>query len=209
MAEKPLPPELQAWPGLASPRYTQVPDDLLDLWMSYLSEAELKVLLYIVRRTFGFKKDADAISVRQMQEGIRRADGSVLDYGTGLSLSSVQRGVKGLLGYGLILAERRQSAARGDETTVYQLRLAPLTQIRQPGDRNLTPPPYPNSAPQETAESTNRNGSAPRNVRHEGAVNTLRNALRDRGWGELAIATTLASYRDAGYPPVTDWLARL
>ena len=36
---------------------------LFDELLPYLSEAELKVLLYIVRRTFGFKKEADAISV--------------------------------------------------------------------------------------------------------------------------------------------------
>jgi hypothetical protein len=41
--------------GFLSPRYTQVPDELFDELMAYLSGAELKVLLYIIRRTFGFK----------------------------------------------------------------------------------------------------------------------------------------------------------
>jgi hypothetical protein len=48
-----------------------------------------------------------------------------------------------------------------------------------------------------------------RNVRHEGAVNILRKTLRDRGWGEGTIAQAIESYRDAEYPPVTDWLAKL
>ena len=39
--------------GLEAPAYTQVPDDLVDWVMAYLTGAELKVLLYIVRRPFG------------------------------------------------------------------------------------------------------------------------------------------------------------
>src|SRR5918998_799706 len=79
--------------GFLSPRYTQVPDELFDELMAYLSGAELKVLLYIIRRTFGFKKDSDNISLRQICNGIKTREGEVLDKGTGLSLSTVQRGV--------------------------------------------------------------------------------------------------------------------
>src|SRR5215831_6575531 len=56
-------------------------DDL----MSHLSGAELKVLLYIIRRTFGFKKDADNISLSQLLNGIVTRDGRRMDYGVGLS----------------------------------------------------------------------------------------------------------------------------
>jgi len=52
--------------GFRSPNYTQVPDELFDELMSTLSGAELKVLLYIIRRTFGFKKGSDTISLSQM-----------------------------------------------------------------------------------------------------------------------------------------------
>jgi hypothetical protein len=57
--------------GFISPRYTQVPDALFDELMAYLSGAELKVLLYIIRRTFGFKKESDNISLRQICNGIK------------------------------------------------------------------------------------------------------------------------------------------
>nr|MDP9472985.1 replication protein [Chloroflexota bacterium] len=53
--------------------------------MPQLSDAELRVLLYIVRRTFGFKREADAISLSQMVSGITTREGQVLDRGTGLS----------------------------------------------------------------------------------------------------------------------------
>jgi hypothetical protein len=44
----------------------------------------VKVLLYIIRRTFGFKKDQDNISLSQMLNGIVKKNGERLDSGTGL-----------------------------------------------------------------------------------------------------------------------------
>ena len=153
-------PEPFHFGGFDGPRYTPTPDALFDVLLPVLSEAELKVLLYIVRRTFGFKKDADAISVKQLQHGIRTRDGRQLDGGTGLSLSSVQRGVKGLLAKDIITQTRRRSPERGDETTVYSLRFRPGTEIEQRGDVNLTPAPYLDSVSQETDVTTHReNGS--------------------------------------------------
>ena len=54
--------------GFDSPNTTQVPDAFFDVVAPELSEAELRVALYIIRRTFGFKKDTDNISLRQMVE---------------------------------------------------------------------------------------------------------------------------------------------
>src|SRR6478672_9655611 len=63
-----------AFEGFSSPSYTQVPDELFDALMPSLGDAELRVLLYIIRRTFGFKRDADAISLSQMVSGITTRD---------------------------------------------------------------------------------------------------------------------------------------
>src|SRR5262249_38776183 len=73
-----------------SPNSTQVPDIILDQWMAMLTGAEFKVLLYIARRTYGFGKEADNISLNQLASGIRRRDGTILDRGTGLSRSGVK-----------------------------------------------------------------------------------------------------------------------
>src|SRR3954464_3417901 len=110
--------------GFVSPHYTQVPDEVFDLLMPYLTEAELKVLLYIVRRTFGFKKDSDAISLTQLTEGITRKDGTHLDYGSGMSRPAVLRGIKGLEARGIIAVTRAVAADGEHETTVYRLRMA-------------------------------------------------------------------------------------
>ena len=44
---------------LTRPTTTPLPDEIYDLWAPQLGEAELKVLLYIVRRTLGFRKATD------------------------------------------------------------------------------------------------------------------------------------------------------
>ncbi len=116
------------FPGFAHPNGTFVPDEVFDLLMPRLSEPELRVLLYIVRRTFGFKKSSDDISLKQMVEGIRRADGTPLDYGTGLSRPAVTKGVRGLVEKGVILAERNRTDERGDRPSTYTLRFVVETQ---------------------------------------------------------------------------------
>jgi hypothetical protein len=108
--------------GFSDPAYTQTPDQLFDVLMPRLTESELKVLLYVVRRTFGFKKQSDDISLKQMVEGIKTRDGRQLDSGTGLSRPSVTKGVRGLVAHGVLTAVRNSSQERGDEPTSYRLR---------------------------------------------------------------------------------------
>ncbi len=107
--------------GFSLPNTTAVPDDFFDVLAPNLSEAELRVLIYILRRTFGFKKESDTISLKQMVEGITTRDGWTLDQGTGMSKPGVAKGVKGLVAKGVILAIRNSSPERGDEPTTYRL----------------------------------------------------------------------------------------
>src|SRR4051812_28685588 len=80
--------------GFCSPNTTPTPDDLFDRFLPELNGGELKVLLYIIRRTFGFKKDTDSISLSQLSDGIKTRTGKSLDRGTGLSLSAIKTAVK-------------------------------------------------------------------------------------------------------------------
>ena len=86
-----------------TPRFTQIPDQLFDELLHRLSGAELKVLLYIVRRTFSFKKQSDDISLAQLVKGIRTKEGKILDRGTGLGKSSVVRALNSLEKKNIIL----------------------------------------------------------------------------------------------------------
>lgn len=49
--------------GIESPNFTQVPNVFLDELMSELKGSELKVLMYITRRAFGFRKKSDNLSL--------------------------------------------------------------------------------------------------------------------------------------------------
>ena len=109
--------------GFLSPNTTPVPDVLFDELLQRLDNAELRVLLYIIRRTYGFKKNSDDISIGQMVDGIKRKNGTVLDGGTGMAKSSVTRALRGLIAKKIIIARRNQSRERGNEPTTYALRL--------------------------------------------------------------------------------------
>lgn len=138
--------------GFLRPTTTPTPDELFDVWLSVLSGSELKVLLYIIRRTLGFKKSSDAISLSQICNGITTRDGRVLDRGTGLARSTASAAVTKLKDYGLIFIEHVQDEERGFGTNIYRLRFQdespgsldmkedkPDLHDDDPGDENSTP----------------------------------------------------------------------
>lgn len=91
--------------------------------------------MYICRRTFGFKKDVDNISLAQMVSGITTKEGTQLDGGTGLSKSSVARALKDLEDKNIILRVRRSDPKRGDLPTTYQLNIIDPRLAVSRGDR--------------------------------------------------------------------------
>ncbi len=113
---------VERFKGFASPTTTPTPDDLFDRFLAVLSGAELKVILYIVRRTLGFKKSTDRISLTQICDGIKTKAGKQLDRGTGLSLSTAKLAVKELEKRGLISVERVQEESGYNLVNVYRLR---------------------------------------------------------------------------------------
>lgn len=139
--------------GYSRPNYTPVPDQLFDEQLPDLSGAELKVVLYIIRRTFGFKKDNDNISLNQLLHGIITRAGVQLDRGTGLSRSTLIEAIKGLIQKGHIIAEQRVSRERGNEATNYRLNILPVTPRSkiEPGESGDHTGLVRKSDPQETA----------------------------------------------------------
>lgn len=79
------------------PNYTQTPNVFFDEIMADLGYAETKCLLYIFRRTFGFHKQSDRISLTQFEKGIKN-----LDKGTGLKRPNIVKALKKLTEKGII-----------------------------------------------------------------------------------------------------------
>lgn len=143
--------------GFRSPNTTPIPDEVFDELLAELSGAEVKVLLYICRRTFGWKKASDNISLNQMLHGITRKDGTKLDRGVGLSKPTLLRTIRSLCDKNIIVAEQRVSLERGNEATNYRLYMAqkpdPLGQDMNQGlSQNLTKGLVKKVDPQETSK---------------------------------------------------------
>jgi phage replication O-like protein O len=64
---------------ITAPNYTQTPNDLFDYWLPHLKEGELKVLLVIMRKTFGWHKKRDRISISQLMRLTGLSKPSVID----------------------------------------------------------------------------------------------------------------------------------
>jgi hypothetical protein len=100
--------------GFENPNTTPVPDVLFDRLLAKLGEAELKALLYIIRRTFGFKKDRDPVSFSQFLRSITTKDGEVQDEGCGIrDRTTLSKALQALEQKGIIESEKAEmSVAR-------------------------------------------------------------------------------------------------
>jgi hypothetical protein len=141
--------------GFYVPNSTQVPDTLFDELLSELSGAELKVVLYIIRRTFGFKRQSDTISISQLLHGITKKDGEVLDRGTGLSKPTLLQALKSLSERNIILPVRQFDDKGGFLPTEYRLHIANHSpaQGSTPPSKKILPSPLGQKTFQGEAEN--------------------------------------------------------
>ena len=102
--------------GFKDPKGVFIPDEFIDFIMPYLKESELKVMLYIFRRTYGFRKFFDKISINQLINGIKKKDGTQLDNGTRMARNSVLLALRNLEFIGLI-----KSVKKSGRTSTYIL----------------------------------------------------------------------------------------
>ena len=175
--------DFERFTGFQDPTTTPVPDLLFDRIMPHLNESELKVMLYIIRRTYGFKRRVDTISLNQLATGITKRDGTILDYGTGLSRSTVKRAVRSLKAKNLIIAVRNTDPVRGNRPTAYALnrehtprvtngpRVGPTMNLGLGSPEN--PPWAHQRAPQETGvQETGEQETDLSNIRKESTAET-------------------------------------
>jgi phage replication O-like protein O len=92
------------------PNYTQTPNEFFDSILPNLNLAQTKVLLVIIRQTFGWQKRWDCISLTQMMKK------------TGLAKSSITKAVNELIEMKLVMKHKNGEAGR--EQTYYTLCVA-------------------------------------------------------------------------------------
>lgn len=194
-----MPDEHYRFGGFADPNFTPTPDVFFDEIAPNLTEAELRVLIYILRRTYGFKKRSDEISLKQLVDGITTRDGRVLDIGTGMSKSAVVRGLAGLETKGIIVAARNQSAEKGNLPTTYSLRFAsdPLSsRSTRGGSRKelalVLPDDPQETVVQETVDNELR-------IRIQMFIQDFSRQLKDRAPLSSSVTRAVNLYQESGY----------
>jgi biotin operon repressor len=113
---------IERYKGFPTPNTTPTPDDLFDLFLPDLNLGEIRVILYIIRRTLGFKKKVDQISLKQLCGGISKLNGEELDRGTGMSRGSVITALKSLQKKGLINVTKQRTIDGDNAINAYSLR---------------------------------------------------------------------------------------
>ena len=148
---------LSTFSGFPRSNSTQVPDVFFDEIMPFLNLAETRVLLYIIRRTIGFKKDWDGISLDQMANGIIKTNGERLDHGTGLHANSIRSATKSLVEKGVLVVSEQFDRDGGQKENRYCLRWENPTP-----SQSLVPPPSQQVDPtiyRSTRDSRTRDSS--------------------------------------------------
>ena len=88
--------------------YFPMPNEWIDICADIKSLAELKVVQYIIRHTWGYKEydgTPKAITTDEFMHGRKRADGSRIDKGTGLSNRSVIDGLRDAEKHGYLVKD--------------------------------------------------------------------------------------------------------
>lgn len=111
---------------ITAPSHTQTPNDLFDHWIPLLNESELKTLLVIIRKTFGWHKVHDRISLSQLERL------------TGLSETSILGAIKSLTQKGVI--KKITIGKIGTQQTFYELVVEENSNISDPPSKWGGPP---------------------------------------------------------------------
>ena len=182
-------PEGWTFGGVDTINGTQIPDAYFDEVMAPLGPSAFMVLMYIARRTFGFKRYSDQISLDQICHGIVTRDGRRLDHGTGLAKSTVVLALDRLVAFEVIRKQRNDDPQGGQLANTYQIVFKnpgvtsppPLSENQTGAVRNSDPPPVrksnsprPNpgrgpvrdSDTQQTVETTNSRRQTDRSNRN-------------------------------------------
>lgn len=93
------------------PNTASIPNILFDYWMHKLSPAEFKVLMCIARKTYGFNKGLDRISIGQVEKM------------TGLSRKGITKNIDALMEYGLVNKFKSKTVDGDDAPNQYEINL--------------------------------------------------------------------------------------
>lgn len=123
----PGPEAVEEFTGFDPPRqnWTKVPNALFDALPRFSSHAELAVVLYCVRSTWGYGTASRRITLDEFENGRKRRDGSRIDAGCGMSRASIISGLKRAIAHGFLVATE-EGPDGGRMSKRYAVRIAGL-----------------------------------------------------------------------------------
>jgi hypothetical protein len=128
--------------GFRLPRenWFRLPNEWTDITAGIDSLAELKVIEYVLRHTWGYQEygEKKRITIDEFMRGRRKADGTRMDKGTGLSEQSVRNGLARALADGW-LEETIDDRDKARIKKSYGLVLLAEVQTLDPGPQRLDP----------------------------------------------------------------------
>lgn len=151
----------QRFSGFARPEQSwfRMPNNWTDITADINSIAELKVVEYVLKHTWGYQEYdiTKHITLDEFMHGRRRKDGSRMDRGTGLSKPSVISGIKSAIEHGFLRVEV-DGRDKARVKKFYRLRMA--GEAAQTPEEAESPPPLPSDLlPEEVGDELPQNTS--------------------------------------------------
>lgn len=97
--------------GFSEPKenWSKLPHEFINALPIISSESELKVILYILRHTWGYGDGEKRITLDEFSNGRKRKNGTRIDRGTGQSINAIRDGLKRAEEHGFIKSEKDES----------------------------------------------------------------------------------------------------
>jgi len=176
--------------------WTETPNWIFDEAAPELDGAPLKVLLYVARRTRGFHRESDAISLDQFVSGITTRDGRQLDKGCGVrNRTTVLKALAELERRGYIGRAHGRPGRGKDATTLYFLR----GPVAASGQRGTASSPQDDGATSGAVHSVHPRGVQPA---HPQKKVVLKQSFLDND--TIARTRDISSESKTAEPPLDD-----
>jgi len=122
--------------------YFRMPNEWTNLTVGMTSLAEIKVVEYVLRHTWGYSKERDKpkrITLDEFAKGRKRKDGSRMDDGIGMSILSIRKGIKKAIEHNY-LSVAEDDRDRGRVKRYYSLKMFGGITKKQSGCKKVIPP---------------------------------------------------------------------
>lgn len=113
-----------------SKNFYGIPNEWTDIMAEIDNLAELKIIEYIMRHTWGFKEHdtLKCITTDEFAHGRKRKDGTRMDKGTGLGTTGVKQGITKAVEHGYVICETDESD-KGRIKKHYGLKMLPTPDL--------------------------------------------------------------------------------